>query len=188
MTEQIHIKKQQINSNMTLGEVIKKWPSSVEIIQDYGLTCVGCSVAYWEQLDAAAKGHGLTGKQIDEMVEKLNKAAEDISANAPINVTQKAADKVLELLKQKQKENYALRVGIKEGGCSGFEYTIVLDNEKQDDDKVIEQRGVRIFIDKKSLEFMQGSLIDYVDALQGAGFKISNPNAKSTCGCGQSFC
>jgi iron-sulfur cluster assembly protein len=185
MTEQIQVQK--ITSNMTLGEVIKKFPSSVEIIQDFGLTCVGCSVAYWESLEGAAKGHGLSDEKLKEMIDKLNTAAEDIDGNAPVNVTQKAADKVLELLKQKQKEDYALRVGIKEGGCSGFEYTIVLDNEQNDDDKVIKQRGVKIFIDKKSLEFMQGSLIDYVDALQGAGFKISNPNAKSSCGCGQSF-
>lgn len=192
-SETMQINKEQnhadniITKEMTLGEVIKKFPSAVEIIQDYGLTCVGCGVAFWEPLGAAAKGHGITDKQLDEMIGKLNEAAKDINMNAAVNITQKAADKVMQIINQKKKEGYGLRLGIVEGGCSGFEYSIVLDDKTNDDDTVVEQKGVKVFVDNKSMEFLRGSLIDYVDTMQGAGFKISNPNAKSGCGCGQSF-
>ena len=191
-TTQVEVKTQTttsqlITKEMTLGEVVKKFPSSVEIIQDYGLTCVGCGVAFWEPLDAAAKSHGITEKQLNEMIEKLNEAAKEVTLNAPINITQKAADKVTELITKKNKQGFGLRLGIVEGGCSGFEYSIVLDNKQTENDTVVEQKGLKLYVDNKSLEFLQGSLIDYVDTLQGAGFKISNPNAKSGCGCGQSF-
>jgi len=192
-SETVQINKEQNNTDtiitkeMTLGEVIKKFPSAVEIIQDYGLTCVGCGVAFWEPLGAAAKGHGITDKQLHEMIGKLNEAAKDINMNAAVNITQKAADKVMQIIQQKKKEGYGLRLGIVEGGCSGFEYSIVLDDKTNDDDTVVEQKGVKVFVDNKSMEFLRGSLIDYVDTMQGAGFKISNPNAKSGCGCGQSF-
>ncbi|HIH43132.1 TPA: iron-sulfur cluster insertion protein ErpA [Candidatus Woesearchaeota archaeon] len=107
--------------------------------------------------------------------------------NAAVNITQKAADKVMQIIQQKKKEGYGLRLGIVEGGCSGFEYSIVLDDKTNDDDTVVEQKGVKVFVDNKSMEFLRGSLIDYVDTMQGAGFKISNPNAQHSCGCGNSF-
>ena len=73
------------------------------------------------------------------------------------------------------------------GGCSGMSYGLDFEKEPESDDIVVETHGVKLFVDAESDSMLRGAVIDYVDALQGAGFKISNPNAKKTCGCGQSF-
>jgi iron-sulfur cluster assembly accessory protein len=80
-----------------------------------------------------------------------------------------------------------LRVSVEGGGCSGFQYNIVIDHNAQDDDFVIERDGARLFVDPVSLPFLLGSEVDWVDELIGASFKVKNPNAKSSCGCGVSF-
>ncbi|KKU99852.1 MAG: Iron-sulfur cluster assembly accessory protein [Parcubacteria group bacterium GW2011_GWA2_48_9] len=73
------------------------------------------------------------------------------------------------------------------GGCSGFQYGLELDDSTTDMDKVFEEKGVKIIVTKENMNFLKGAKLDYVDSLQGGGFKISNPNVKSGCGCGQSF-
>ncbi len=104
-----------------------------------------------------------------------------------ITITEKAAEKVKEFLEaQGESENNALRVAIKGGGCSGFQYSLTFDH-KHDDDEVVEARDIRMLVDKVSKEFVEGSEIDYVESLQGAGFSVNNPNVVGTCGCGQSF-
>ena len=80
----------------------------------------------------------------------------------------------------------ALRVAVKGGGCSGFQYALALDKPK-DDDHVFEQNGVSVVVDKVSMQFVFGSQVDYVDGLQGAGFTVNNPNVVAACGCGSSF-
>lgn len=104
----------------------------------------------------------------------------------PIALTEKAASKVKALLEKENKQGYGLRVGIVSGGCSGYMYDIVIEKASKEEDVIIEEKGVKIFMDPQSAVFMKGSTIDYVDALQGAGFKINNPNVKTTCGCGHS--
>ena len=79
-----------------------------------------------------------------------------------------------------------LRVGVRGGGCSGFQYALAFD-EQRDDDTVIEDKGIRLLVDRASLPYVQGSVIDFVDGLQGAGFKVENPNVIAACGCGSSF-
>jgi iron-sulfur cluster insertion protein len=80
-----------------------------------------------------------------------------------------------------------LRVSVVGGGCSGFQYSLGFDSTARPDDMIIEQDGVRVFIDPMSAQYLQGVLIDYVTGLHGAGFKFVNPNAARTCGCGSSF-
>jgi iron-sulfur cluster assembly accessory protein len=104
----------------------------------------------------------------------------------PIVLTEKAASKVKALLEKENKQGYGLRVGIISGGCSGYMYDIGIEKEAKAEDTVIEEKGIKIFMNGQSIAFMKGSTIDYIDALQGAGFKISNPNVKTTCGCGHS--
>ena len=84
-------------------------------------------------------------------------------------------------------ESVRLRVGVKGGGCSGLTYTLSIDQEPRPDDKVIEENGVKLFIDKKSYVFLAGTILEYGDDLNGRGFAFNNPNAKTTCGCGTSF-
>ena len=105
-----------------------------------------------------------------------------------IKITDAAAVKVRELLDKQGRPDDGLRVGIQGGGCSGFTYVMDFDAGPKDDDQVFRGSGeVQVFVDRKSLIYMDGTEIDYVDELHGAGFKFRNPNADSTCGCGESF-
>ena len=103
-----------------------------------------------------------------------------------VGLTEKAASKVKQMLEKENKKDYGLRVGIVMGGCSGYMYDISLDKAPKESDIVIEEKGVRIFMNPESITFMKGSTVDYKDGLQNAGFKIDNPNAKRSCGCGHS--
>ena len=103
-----------------------------------------------------------------------------------VTLTDKAANKVKQLLKKENKEEYGLRVGIVMGGCSGYTYDIGLEKAPKENDILLEEKGIRIFMSPESVAFMKGSTVDYIDSLQNAGFKISNPNVKTTCGCGHS--
>ena len=103
-----------------------------------------------------------------------------------INMTPAAADKVRELLAQENDPSLALRVFVAGGGCSGLQYGMTLD-EEQEGDTVISISGFNILVDEMSMGYIDGSEIDYVDSLMGAGFTVNNPNAVSSCGCGHSF-
>lgn len=103
-----------------------------------------------------------------------------------VTMTDSARDKVRQLLEKENKQDYALRVGVVGGGCSGYSYNLELDNEVDEEDTVCEFDGVRVLVDGMSARFLIGAEIDYVDGLKGAGFAINNPNAKATCGCGES--
>ncbi len=105
-----------------------------------------------------------------------------------VNFTEKGAVKVREFLAGQQSENAlaGLRVGVKGGGCSGFQYNLAFD-EQRDGDAIFEDHGLRILVDNQSLPYVDGSSVDYVDSLQGAGFQVVNPNVVAACGCGSSF-
>ncbi len=106
----------------------------------------------------------------------------------PITLTDGAAAKVAELIAaEAAEEALALRVAVKPGGCSGFNYDMFFDSEVAADDVVREFAGVRVVVDPQSAELLVGSMLEYTDSLQGAGFHITNPNASRTCGCGNSF-
>ncbi len=104
-----------------------------------------------------------------------------------INLTQTAAQAVQDLLDKRDLQGYALRVFISGGGCSGFQYGMALENNIREQDFTYEIHGVRLVIDEVSISYLNGATIDYVDDIMGSGFKIENPNAISTCGCGSSF-
>jgi iron-sulfur cluster assembly protein len=105
-----------------------------------------------------------------------------------ITLTDKGAEKVHEFLDSQTAaaETAGLRVGVRGGGCSGFQYALAFD-EQRDGDTVFEDRGIRLLVDNQSLPYVQGSTIDFIDGLQGAGFKVDNPNVIAACGCGSSF-
>ena len=106
-----------------------------------------------------------------------------------INVTETAAEKISELLNEESKVGAGLRVFVQGGGCSGFQYGLMIDEGEGDaeSDQVFEVQGVRLFVDPISLCYLKGAEVDFVDNNMGGGFTIKNPNAKSTCGCGSSF-
>ncbi|MDP3769515.1 MAG: iron-sulfur cluster assembly accessory protein [Candidatus Sungbacteria bacterium] len=104
-----------------------------------------------------------------------------------ITLTQRAAEKISEFMKQMGKDGGGLRMRVAGGGCSGLQYQLGIDDNAEAGDKVIESNGIKIFVDLKSALYLAGIEVDYVEGLMESGFKITNPNAKSTCGCGQSF-
>ena len=105
-----------------------------------------------------------------------------------ITLTDKGAEKVREFLAGQSAiaESAGLRVGVRGGGCSGFQYALAFD-EQRDDDTVFDDKGIRLLVDRASLPYVKGSVIDFVDGLQGAGFRVDNPNVVAACGCGSSF-
>jgi len=105
-----------------------------------------------------------------------------------IEITDKGAEKVHEFLEAQQADAgvAGLRVGVRGGGCSGFQYQLAFD-EQRDSDIVFESHGLKLLVDRESLQFVRGSVIDYEESLQGAGFKVNNPNVVAACGCGSSF-
>jgi iron-sulfur cluster assembly accessory protein len=108
-------------------------------------------------------------------------------APGPIVLTPKAIEMVKDAMARENLQGYGIRVGVVGGGCSGFQYSMDFENEAKEGDNVVDQGGVKLFLDPMSSMYLQGVTIDYVVGLQGAGFKFVNPNAKNTCGCGQSF-
>jgi iron-sulfur cluster assembly accessory protein len=103
-----------------------------------------------------------------------------------ITLTPDAISKVKSILTER-KEEAGLRIAVVGGGCSGFQYQMTLDKEPNSDDKVIDIDGLKVYVDTRSLLYLNGTKVDYVDGLNGSGFKFDNPNAKASCGCGESF-
>jgi iron-sulfur cluster assembly protein len=102
-------------------------------------------------------------------------------------LTDIAAEKVRDFIAGQSTEgDVGLRVGVRGGGCSGFQYALALD-ERRDDDQVFESGGIRVLVDPASLRYVEGSTVDFTESFQGSGFEVSNPNVVSSCGCGSSF-
>ena len=104
-----------------------------------------------------------------------------------INVTQVAASKISELLAEEQQVQSGLRVFVQGGGCSGFQYGLMIEQNPSDSDQMIESNGVKLYVDPVSVSYLKDAEVDFVESVTGGGFTIKNPNAKSTCGCGSSF-
>ena len=110
----------------------------------------------------------------------------NVEADTAMTVSARAARRISEILKA-ESVAVMLRLAVTGGGCSGFQYNFTLDDSRQEDDLVIERDGATVLVDPMSLEFLKGAELDYVDDLIGAAFKVVNPNATSSCGCGTSF-
>jgi len=101
-------------------------------------------------------------------------------------LTATAINKVKQIMSERGEEG-GLRIAIVGGGCSGFQYQMSLDAEPDADDQVFDQEGLKVFVDSRSIPYLNGTQVDYVDGLNGSGFKFENPNSRGTCGCGESF-
>jgi iron-sulfur cluster insertion protein len=108
-------------------------------------------------------------------------------ATKPLNLTPTAIAKVKEIMAQQNPVPAGLRVGVVGGGCSGFSYSMSFENGAGMMDKTFDFEGLKVYVDATSLMYLKGVNVDYIETLEGAGFKFDNPNVKSTCGCGSSF-
>jgi len=103
-----------------------------------------------------------------------------------VTISSMAEQKIKELIVE-EKDAVGLRIYVKGGGCHGYQYGMAFESKVADDDTIIEKGGVQVIMDSQSAPMLQGAEVDYVDSLQGSGFAIKNPQAKTTCGCGSSF-
>jgi iron-sulfur cluster assembly accessory protein len=187
-TQQKQAKK--ITRQMTIEEILGMFPYKAQRlsqeITNAGLHCVGCHAAVWETLEAGMYSHGKTDVQIDELVRRLNALLEEEIDTTSIRITPRGAAKFLEILSEEGKQGWGMRFAEEMAGCSGFEYVLDFSEKADEDDQVFESNGIEIHVKKAMLPRLLGSEIDYVEGLRGSGFKISNPNVRSSCGCGSS--
>ncbi len=173
----------------TIEDIFNKFPQKAQKLAyeltRWGLQCVGCSAATWETLESGMMKHGKSDQDLIRLVQKLNEILQEESNVETITLTKKAAEKFKTIAEMEGIPNAALRFDERAAGCSGFEYVLDFSEEKEDDDVVFESEGISIYVNRNSLNRLLGCEIDYVDGLQ-SGFKISNPNVRSSCGCGSS--
>jgi iron-sulfur cluster assembly accessory protein len=111
----------------------------------------------------------------------------EVKKTPPVSLTASAVSKVKEIMGQQNPVPAGLRIGVVGGGCSGFSYSMQFENAAGMMDKTFDMDGLKVFVDATSVMYLNGCIVDYVETLEGAGFKFENPNVKSTCGCGSSF-
>ena len=188
--------KQIVTKDMVIGDVLKSHPDVAVIMLEHGLHCVGCHANVFDTIEAGCKVHGIDDETVDSMVVEINKFIaeeskehkhEEPKGPAIVFISEVAAKKVKELQAKDKMESFGLRVAVSPGGCSGFVYQMNFEKTPEKADIVFEDKGVKLFIDKDSLDLLRGAEIDYVDQLNESGFKVNNPNAKQNCGCGKSF-
>jgi len=180
-----------ITKDLTIDEIFQKHPHKAQrlgqALTNAGLSCVGCNAATWETLEAGVLGHGLSESTLNKLIDKLNAILGEKDADPDtITITPRAAEKYRFILEEEKKAGWGLRFFEKAGGCNGFEYTLDYSEKAGEQDVVLESEGIEIHIPKVMVARLMGSEIDYIDGLHGSGFKITNPNVRSACGCGTS--
>lgn len=121
------------------------------------------------------------------MIESQPQPLADAPVTSLVALSEAAATKLRELTAEEANPNVGLRVYVYSGGCSGFRYGMMLEDQPTPEDVTIESRGIKVYVDRNSTQYLTGAEIDYLDTLMGAGFTVNNPNAVSGCGCGSSF-
>ncbi len=181
---------EQVDPDMAIEEIFATFPQKsqklAQAMKNKGLNCVGCNASTWETLEMGVLGHGMTHDDLNALVQELNDIINEKVNATTVTISPKAADKYQSILKEEKKEGYGLRFMEKAAGCSGFEYTLDFSEKALEHDEIFYSQGLEIHIPKTIVSRLIGSEIDYIDGLQGAGFKVSNPNVKSSCSCGTS--
>jgi iron-sulfur cluster assembly accessory protein len=186
-----------ITKDMMIADIIQKYPQTINPLMDNGVHYLGCSASSSESinesLEMGFKKHGKSVKELKELIKMLNKIIEDANLgkkviddnDAKFSVTKAAKSKIREMLKKEKMKG--LRISVVAGGCSGLKYGLEFSNKSSKNDIIIDEDGFKVFIEKESMEKINGARLNYEDGLQGTGFKIENPNATKKCGCGNSF-
>ncbi|MCB1149561.1 MAG: iron-sulfur cluster assembly accessory protein, partial [Chlamydiia bacterium] len=181
---------QKIHRGMTIDSILAMFPHKAQKlsqeITNAGLHCIGCHAATWETLEAGMYGHGKSDADIDKLLGRLNTLLEEQVDQTTITITPRAAKKFLTILEEEGKQGWGMRFAEKMSGCNGFEYVLDYSEKAGDSDETFVSQGIEIHVEKSMRMRLLGSEIDYVDGLQGSGFKITNPNVRSSCGCGTS--
>ena len=179
--------QESIHRRMTIEDIFRRFPAKSEQLSNEmehaGLHCAHCSASSWETLEEGMQNHGLGDEAIDRLVQRLNEILDATDDTKTIILTERAAEQFRSLLAQNGKKGWGLRFGIQSAGCCGFEYFLDYSENAKQDDQTFESHGVQIHIEQKSVQRLIGSVIDYVEGKQGAGFKIFSSSPHSCC-CG----
>ncbi|MGK5593816.1 MAG: iron-sulfur cluster assembly accessory protein [Parachlamydiaceae bacterium] len=179
-----------IHPQMTINEILSGYPQYTQRLAqeltNAGLHCVGCGAAHVETLEAGMFGHGKTQDQINDLVDRLNAILNLQVDTSTITLTPEAAEQFLFFAQQEGKAGCGLRFGEQLAGCSGFEYILDFSEKATLDDEVFISQGIEIHVERALLPRLKGCCIDYIKGLNNSGFKVINPNASSSCGCGSS--
>ena len=179
-----------VSREMTIEDILNMFPNKAQRlsqeITNAGLHCIGCHAAVWETLEAGMMKHGKSDTQIDELVKRLNELLNEPVNEGTIALTERGAAKFLEILTDEDKQGWGLRFSEELAGCNGYEFVLDFSEKADGDDEIFCSQNVEIHVKKAMVPRLLGSEIDYVEGLRGAGFKISNPNVRSACGCGSS--
>ncbi len=189
-----------VSPDLTIGELVAKYPEAVPKLQSYGIHCVGCGAANYESISQGLYGHGFSQEDVTKIIGELNsfigeKRKDLVIKQKPklppedkrITFTEAASIKLKEMFSKPDNKAKGVRIAVLTGGCSGSTYTMEFEETPKPDDLVYDSYGVQIFISKESLDQLAGTSVDYVDTLNESGFKFNNPNASASCGCGKSF-
>lgn len=183
--------KKVITAEMTPGEILQTHANKAQALQAAmlarGLHCVGCHAANFEPIGMGAAAHGLDDTEIEEMIDEMNSIINEPDREEAFTLTAKAKQKILELQKEHKCEGHGLKITLIPGGCSGYMYGFDFEEKAQEGEETFDFDGITIFVESGDLKFLKGSEVDYYDGLQGAGFKVNNPNVKGSCGCGSSL-
>jgi iron-sulfur cluster assembly accessory protein len=182
--------KQKIDREMTIEQMLSTFPGKAQKLAHelsrMGLQCVGCNASTWETIEGGVLGHGFQEKDVQKLLERLNKILEEEIDPDAITLTPAAAEKYREILEEEGKQGYGLRLTEKLAGCSGYEYVLDFAEKALDADLTYISQGINVYIRKEQKGRLIGSEIHYKDGLQDAGFIVTNPNVRSSCGCGSS--
>ncbi|ADI38360.1 Iron-binding protein iscA [Waddlia chondrophila 2032/99] len=182
--------QEMIHPQMTIEEILSKYPHKAQKLAqeltNAGLHCVGCQAATWETLEVGMLGHGMSQESIQRLTKKLNQVLLEETDRTTITLTPRAARKYVQILEEEGKNGWGIRFTEKMAGCNGFEYVLDYSEKAQEDDEVFISQEIEIHVNKALVDRLLGAEIDYIDALQNSGFKVTNPNVRSACGCGTS--
>ncbi len=182
--------QEMIHPQMTIEEILSKYPHKAQKLAqeltNAGLHCVGCQAATWETLEVGMLGHGMSQSDIEKLTKKLNNVLLEKTDSNTITLTPRAAKKYLQILEEEEKQGWGIRFTEKMAGCNGFEYVLDYSEKAEEDDEVFLSQEIEIHVNKGLVDRLLGAEIDYIDALQNSGFKVTNPNVRSACGCGTS--
>jgi iron-sulfur cluster assembly protein len=177
----------KITKDLTIETVFEKFPSKAQklaqVMTNAGLHCVGCQASTFETIEQGMTGHGMSDKEVTSLVNELNEVLKEKEGDKEsIKFTDFAAEKCKTFRKE---PSHMFKVSLNRGSC-GWTYDFKFKENKESSEIDFEDKDLKILINKEDEEKLKGMVIDYTDGLQGAGFKILNPNVKGTCGCGSS--
>lgn len=179
--------KQTIHKGMTIQNILDLFPLQAEAlkreISAAGLHCIGCQAAVWETLEGGMATHGKTAGEADALVARLNALLHKQPDSSTISLTARAAAKFLEISSQENQLGAAIRFAAEVGGCGTLDYVLDFSEAATESDAIFTSHGIEIHTPKTQLTQLLGCEIDFVDDPTGTGFKITNPNARPSCGC-----